>query len=109
MSELNEYSYSHIKQNINYLLSNRSSFVIVGVGGKILEATKMLENAIESRGMSCRVYTRNRSVAATAAVWSPFGILSLAGIAAHNLATYNPDYEIGKAVVDHKIYVEYKK
>jgi len=109
MSELSEYSYSHLDVNLNHLLNTKSSFVVTGVGGNILEATRMIENAIESRGMSCRVYTRNRSIAATASIWTPLGALSFIGIAAHNLATYNPDYEIGKAIIDHKIYVEYKK
>ncbi|MBF4103001.1 hypothetical protein INT80_12615 [Gallibacterium anatis] len=38
-----------------------------------------------------------------------FGIASAVGIAAHNLATYNPDFEIGKNLVDKKINIVYKK
>ena len=59
--------------------------------------------------MRCRIYTRNRAATATALAWTGPGLAALAGIAAHNLATYNPDYEIGRAVVDQKIYVTYKK
>ena len=104
-----EYTYDEVKQKLNELLDNKSSFNIIGLGRELLEVSHFIEKEIEKKGMQCRVYTRNRAATATALAWTGPGLAALAGIAAHNLATYNPDYEIGRAVVDQKIYVTYKK
>lgn len=103
-----EYTYDQIKSKLVELINNKKSFVVIGLGGQLLEASAHIEKVIESSGLSCRVYTRNRSIAAGAMAWTGAGLLSLVGIAAHNLATFNPDYEIGRAAVDNKIYVDYK-
>ncbi len=104
-----EYTYDEVKLKLNELLDSKSSFNIIGLGGELLEVSQLLEKEIEKKGMRCRIYTRNRAATATALAWTGPGLAALAGIAAHNLATYNPDYEIGRAVVDQKIYVTYKK
>lgn len=104
-----EYSYSEAKSKIDELISGKKSFVIVGLGGDLFEASKFAEKAIETRGLKCRVYTRNRSYAAGALSWTGAGLVSLVATAAHNAVTFNPDYEIGRAVVDNKLYIDYKK
>lgn len=104
-----EYTYNELKSKIADLIQQKESFVAIGLGGQLFEASAYIEKEIESAGLSCRIYTRNRSVAAGSMVWTGAGLLSLVGIAAHTLLTINPDYEIGRASVDNKIYVDYKK
>lgn len=104
-----EYSYNEAKEKMDELLTSKQSFVIIGLGGDLLEASKFTEKAIETRGLKCRVYTRNRAYAAGAISWTGAGLLSLAAIAAHNVVTFSPDYEIGRAIVDNKLYIDYKK
>lgn len=104
-----EYDYIEAKDQLNKLIANRKSFVITGLAGILIDATSLVEREVERQGMSCRVYTRNRAYAAGAMAWSGAGLLSLAAIAAHNIATMNPDYEIGRSIVDNKLHVDYKK
>ncbi len=83
-----------------------------------------LEKAIEDQGLSVRVYMRARRLsmgslagfAGAGIVGAPIAIGALAvgmvagvGIAAHNLATLNPDYEIGKHPLGSTLYVDYQK
>lgn len=83
-----------------------------------------LEKAIESQGMSVRIYLRARKLsmgsfagfAGAGVVGAPvalgalaIGVVAGVGIAAHNLATLNPDYEIGKHPLGSTLYVDYKK
>ncbi|MBK5340438.1 hypothetical protein JFU48_03420 [Pseudomonas sp. TH49] len=83
-----------------------------------------LEQAIEKQGMSVRIYMRARRLsmgsfagfAGASIVGAPVALGALAigmvagvGIAAHNLATLNPDYEIGKHPIGSTLYVDYKK
>lgn len=104
-----EYTYPELKNKLSKLIQNKDTFIVFNLGGQLLEATALIEKAIESAGLSCRIYTRNRSVAAGALAWTGAGLVSLAGIAVHNLATINPDYEIGRDIVNNKLYVEFKK
>lgn len=83
-----------------------------------------LEKTIEKEGMSVRVYMRARRLsmgsfagfAGVGVVGAPValgaiavGVVAGVGIAAHNLATLNPDYEIGKHPLGSTLYVDYKK
>lgn len=73
-----------------------------------------MEKVIERVGFRCRVYTENRAAAMGATliptgITRAVGIASAVGIAAHNLATFNPDYEIGKNVINNQVSVTYKK
>jgi hypothetical protein len=98
---------------ITQLISSKESFEVIGLGGKLLEAVRIVENKIEFTGMTCRVYTPGRVglVAGSFAggITGAFGLLSATGIALHNLMTLNPDYEIAKYPVDNRIHVRYKK
>ncbi|MEG0006527.1 MULTISPECIES: hypothetical protein [Aeromonas] len=98
---------------ISELIHSRRSFEITDVSGNIGSTVRILEKSIESAGMRCRIYTRGRLTAAGATfIGGAAGVAGLAyavGIAAHNLVTYNPDYEIVKHIVDKSISVLYKK
>lgn len=58
---------------------------------------KTIEKLIESQGLTCRVYTAGRIAAlGVGAITIVGGVAAGLTIAAHNIATYNPDYEIAK-------------
>ena len=78
------------------MIRERESFEVTGLSGRMGSAVSKIENIIENQSLSCRVYTYGR-------------VASVVGIAAHNLATYNPDYEIAIHLVDNKLSVKYKK
>ncbi|VVD62022.1 hypothetical protein PEP31012_00151 [Pandoraea eparura] len=97
-------------ERLNQLIGARASFQVVGVAdiGKVVE---VIEGRIEKSDLECRVYTEYRS-ASLATIFSPaaiFGVGAAIGIAAHNLATYDPDYEIGKNKVTGTVTVKYMK
>ena len=95
---------------LDSMITNKKSFEILGVGGNIKECVSLLENTIESNGLTCRIYTQGRAAGiASGLLVAGLGVVTAAGIAAHNLATYNPDYEIGKNLVKNKITVKIKK
>lgn len=92
------------------MVKNRKSFEILGVGGKISECVVQVEKIIESNGFTCRVYTEGRIAGvASGALVLGLGLATAVGIAAHNIATFNPDYEVGKNLVKNKITVNFKK
>ncbi len=92
------------------LIKGKKSFEILGAGGKIKECVNMVEKSIESNGLTCRVYTEGRIAGVASGVLvAGLGVATAVGIAAHNLFTFNPDYEIGKNLVKNKITVTFKK
>lgn len=90
---------------------NKSNFQIKNVSASTMgNAVSMVEQAIERQGLRCRIYTKGRvAVAGAELVVGGAGVLGLAGIAAHNLATFNPDYEVAKDFINSKIIVTYQK
>ncbi len=98
---------------VHKLINNKESFQIIGLSGKMSDAVSKIENIIESKNLSCRIFTYGRVAAAGGSLFGGItGVLGLAsavGMAAHNLATYDPDYEIAKHVVDNKLCIDYKK
>lgn len=110
---MNTFTMEKLNQSkLNSLINSKSDFLITEVSN-LGYAVKQLEKAIEGKGMSCRVYTKGRSAAiAAAAIPTPVtvigGWLSGIGIAAHNLATLNPDYEIAKNKISGEITVSYQ-
>lgn len=95
---------------LDHLIICHSSFQVVGVAdiGRVVER---IEGRIEKSGMKCRVFTEYRS-ASLISIFSPAAVLGVGaaiGIAAHNLATYNPDYEIGKNKISSTVTVKYVK
>lgn len=92
------------------MIQGKNSFVILGVGGKFKECVNLLEKTIEGNGMTCRIYTEGRIAGIAAGlVDQGVGIATAIGIAAHNLFTLNPDYEVGKNLIHNKITVTFKK
>ncbi|TIH12504.1 hypothetical protein D0S45_17690 [Marinifilum sp. JC120] len=95
------------------LIKKKSSFSILGLGSKMSNAVDLIEEQIEKEGYSCRIYTYGRIAAAGGTLFGGItgllGAASAIGMAAHNLATYDPDYEIAKHLVDNKLAVTYEK
>jgi hypothetical protein len=121
MKILDKYIVHHADEELNQLIDKRKSFIL-NVLDKNL-AVSVVEDLIEQKGMSCRVYTENRLREAffpkQKSPWfiphyptnpnAGLSILKAFAIGAHNLVTWNPDYEIGKDPVEEKITVTYKK
>lgn len=101
------------RDKLKELIFYRKSFDITNVSD-ISETVKKVEHEIEhqEKKLTCRVYTEYRSTAVAGSLWSPtavLGAVSAAAIGVHNLATWNPDYEIGKNYVKRTLSVRYKK
>lgn len=102
-------------EKIGILIDERRSFVLENIARlNFSEAVNTVEKIIESRKLKCRVYTKGRSatVAAAAIPVSPTvigGWASAVVIGAHNLATWNPDYEIAKNLATGTLTITYKK
>lgn len=71
------------------------------LNGEITYIPSLLESIIEGAGMSCRIYTRGR--VAPIAPWlvvpgvgQVIAAAAAVAVVAHNVATYNPDFEIRK-------------
>jgi hypothetical protein len=100
-------------EKLNSLVKNKKSFKVVAVKDIGFMVNK-IEGAIEKIDLSCRVYSEYRSIAmGAAAIPTPVtligGLAAMVGTAAHNLATFNPDYEIGKNKAKGTITVIYKR
>lgn len=100
-------------EKLSSLIETRKSFKVVAVNDIGFMVNK-IEGAIEKQDLSCRVYSEFRSAAMGAVVIpTPVtifgGLAAMVGTAAHNLATFNPDYEIGKNKIKNTITVIYKK
>ncbi|WP_332604772.1 hypothetical protein [Acinetobacter sp. ESBL14] len=92
------------------MIKGKKSFEILGVGGKIKECVNLVEKTIEGNGLTCRIYTEGRIAGVAAGILDQgIGIVTAVGIVAHNLFTLNPDYEVGKNLLQHKITVTFKK
>lgn len=108
--KLNEISNEQIIEKIK----KKESFILEKIDPiKLIPTVETLERLIESQGLKCRIYTMGRVAAAGATVAGGvtglLGALSGIAIAAHNIATWNPDYEIAKNILGSNIYVNYKK
>lgn len=106
-------TFNEIDTKAVQLIRNRESFEVKALGGKVLDAVKKIEYLIENEGLTCRIYTKGRLASAGATVaggiTGMLGAASAIGIAAHNIATYNPDYEVSKNLIDNKLTITYKK
>jgi hypothetical protein len=100
-------------EKLSELIDNKSTFEIVALSGRMADTVKLIENQIASKDLSCRIYTRGRIAAASGTLFGGItgflGLASAVGIAAHNLATYKPDYEVAKHLVDNMLTVKYCK
>lgn len=102
------------EEKIKEALSERKTFRVICPSGSQSFAAEWLEHEIERKGFKCRIYTSNRASVLAAGI-IPTGITQVTAIAAgvfmaaHNLATFNPDYEISKDPIGSGITVTYKK
>lgn len=109
--ELSDLSNEQVKEKVR----KRESFKIKGIEAlKFNETVNTVEKIVEAQGLKCRVYTAYRAatmgvLAASNPVTTIAGLGAALGIAAHNIATWNPDYEIGKHLASGMIEVNYKK
>ena len=100
---------------IKNMIDKRLSFIIEDIDRlKFSGVVKLVEKVIESKNLKCRVYTQGRAATvAAAAIPTPVTILGgyAAGIAigVHNLATWDPDYEIAKNIPAGTLRINYKK
>lgn len=98
-------------EKLDTLAMRRESFVVVAVSN-IGAVVEKIEGRLEKQGLKCRVFTEYRSATVAGAFLSPTFLLgagAAVGIAAHNLATFNPDYEIGKNKLAGTVTVKYMK
>ncbi len=112
--DINVYALSDISDDkIEQLINSKQSFTLTGVS-HMKKAVATIERKIERKGLKCRVYTKGRAatVGAAAIPFSPTvigGWLAGAAIGVHNLATYDPDYELAKKPLSNELEVNFKK
>lgn len=87
---------AQIKQ-LEQMIKERQSFVLTRVQD-FGDIVKRLEKIIEENGMTCRIYTKKRTALI---VTIPLALL-------HDALTFDPDYEIAKDKINHRVFVEYK-
>ena len=103
--KVKQYTISETKEKLTELISENETFIVYDLSGCISDAVELVEKEIEKQKGSCRVYTRNRA----AGMLIPYlGIATAVGVAVHNLATYNPDFELGKDIARNRLHVDYK-
>ncbi len=106
------YSINRISDDeIEELIASRASFVLDRIARHSMsEAVASVEKAIESQGLKCRVYTKGRAAALAGELAVPLvGWAAAAAMGIHNLATWDPDYEIAKNLITGTLTVECKR
>lgn len=108
--DISAYSIKSISDDrIRTMLRNDESFVLENIHdmGGVVET---IEKMIESMDKSCRVYTKGRTAALAGEIAiGGVGLIAAAAIGIHNLATWNPDYELAKNLITGTLTVTYKK
>lgn len=103
--------YPEYRIQFRNLVDNKQSFEIVGVPvSEMLNICEILENYIESRHLKCRIYIKSRLVSGLLGVLNPmYAVLSLGIIAAYNIITQDPDYEICRDLANNRVEVKYQR
>lgn len=107
-------------EQLNALITDKESFVLLGIRGNITDSIQKVETEIESQGLTCRINTDFKAGLAAAGGFGVLGALVaapsavvlggiLAGQAAHAVFTLNPDYVVTKDYINAKLTIEYKK
>ena len=98
------------KNGMAALIGQRQSFRVRAVDWEqLLDCCRWVEEHIDAVDMDSRVYTKGRVAAAAVGVVSfGAGMAVLAGIAAHNILTLNPDYEICRDLANQQLWVRYQ-
>ena len=95
------------RDELKKLINNNSNFVIKNITGDLLYYSSMLEEIIESNGMSCRISTKKRTAINLLFCFAT-GVPLIAQIA-HNIITYDPDWKIMRDFGQSTIEVKYCK
>lgn len=95
---------------IRAAIRNHESFEVGGCHDRMDDAVLFVERAIGGEGMTSRVFTQGRMAALAAGlVAAPAAAAVAVGLAAHNLATLNPDYEVMKRPLERALRLTYVK
>jgi hypothetical protein len=103
MIELTSPSNEIIEAKIN----NKESFLLYGVSGEIIKYCALIEKSIETNKMTCRIRTKNRTIANALLFFTVVGALGIVGQIGHKIATYDPDWEIIRDPIKNTIEVKY--
>ena len=101
-----------MEERIEKLVQKHESFDVVNVKrGKQGLVVGIVESAIESYDMKCRVRMQNRGFAAAGltCVTLGWGAAVFGAMVAHDIATRNPDYEVLKEMFGSDVHVKYCK
>ena len=98
-------------EKLKELLKTHQSFVLEDIDRlNMADAVKTVEKLIESLGMKCRIYTKGRVAGLAAELAVPVvGWAAAAAIGVHNLATWDPDYEVAKNLITGTLTIQYKR
>ena len=101
------------ERKLDYIFSQKRNVEFYGISS-MDAAVGRIEHSIEKQRFMCRIRTSNRTASlAVAAIPNPItaaiAVGTAIGIATHNLATYDPDFEVIKDYINNKIIVIYKK
>ncbi|MBL6972988.1 MAG: hypothetical protein ISR67_01225 [Sulfurimonas sp.] len=115
--DIGVYSIDKINNNdIKEKISNRESFILKDIENSFWgETLQTVEDIIESKDLKVRVFTKGRKASMAAMAATPIPSVFLSGLASslaigvHNLATWNPDYEIAKNQITGTLTITYKK
>lgn len=114
--DIGVYSIKNISDSqVENLFREKKSFVLEDIDRtNFSEAVETIEKMIEGLGMKCRIYTKGRKALMVGAV-TPNPVTFVAGVASaiaigtHNVATWSPDYEVGKNLAMGTLTIEYQK
>jgi hypothetical protein len=95
------------ERELKELISKNKSFVAYGLTDKLLETSQLIEQLVEDSGKSCRVLTLHTTTANIAGLLVGVGLYGFVCQAVHNIATMNPDFEVVRDTINHKIIVIY--
>ena len=101
----NEFDINRVKQSV----SNKLDFTVKTSAADSVSNSGIIELEIEANGMSCRVSTKGRTLVNCTVGLLATGGLSLIGQIGHNMATFNPDWDVERDLVSNKIICTYKK
>lgn len=95
-------------------IRNRESFTLECLEyDRYKNTLEWLEKSIEAEGMKVRIYMKGRAATMGTAVLTLWGagVAAASGLAmaAHNVVTWSPDYEIAKHPIGCTLYVKHKK
>lgn len=110
-NNLQKIALADLNDRLSDLIGGHESFEVWDVDVEAaFDSAQRIESEIERRRMTCRIYTSGRLLTAAAGIfYLGAGLAALASIAAHNLMTYDPDYEICRDLANSRLIVKFMK